>query len=493
MTRAGPMHTPFAASTRTRDQRILWALLGAVVVCVGGAAAIVYGAFWAPFVAIAAVVVAYFSLRSTRVMLGTIVLLVTVFPFGTLPFRAVITPALIELAIAALLLMRILHGMTTPNYRVDFTSFAPIVFGYISYTLYALFLGARGLPDATTLHNYAKFLLGILLMFAILDAVRDDIDVAWALRLLLVGGGISACVGLLLYLLPATLSEQILVQFGRFGYPTSGRVLRYVEDDTSGLMRAIGFAVDPNSYGGMLAVIGAIAATQTIVEHPILPRRWLIPLSGVVVLVLFLTFSRAALGGLVIAAMYVATVRYRRLWGWIVAAGVLGMILVVFVGIGEQFVTRIVQGVQFQDRANQMRLAEFTNAIAVIQAYPFFGIGFGRAPDIDLVAGVSNIYLAIAQRLGLVGLLIFIGMMAALFARSWRSLRQAVAHNDELHASWLIGLQAGVVAALAVGMLDHYFFNIEFSHMTALLWCTIGLMLAVARNIQPAPTSGGAG
>ena len=168
------------------------------------------------------------------------------------------------------------------------------------------------------------------------------------------------------------------------------------------------------------------------------------------------------------------------------------MILVVFVGIGEQFVTRIVQGVQFQDRANQMRLAEFTNAIAVIQAYPFFGIGFGRAPDIDLVAGVSNIYLAIAQRLGLVGLLIFIGMMAALFARSWRSLRQAVAHNDELHASWLIGLQAGVVAALAVGMLDHYFFNIEFSHMTALLWCTIGLMLAVARNIQPAPTSGGA-
>jgi hypothetical protein len=34
-------------------------------------------------------------------------------------------------------------------------------------------------------------------------------------------------------------------------------------------------------------------------------------------------------------------------------------------------------------------------------------------------------------------------------------------------------------------MLDHYFFNIEFSHMTALLWCTIGLQLAVARNIMP--------
>jgi hypothetical protein len=122
------------------------------------------------------------------------------------------------------------------------------------------------------MHNYAKFLLGISLMFAVLDAVHDDIDVQWALRLLLVGGAVSALIGLILYVIPATYSEQFLVQFGRFGYPTSGRVLRFVEDDTDGLMRAIGLSVDPNSYGGMLAVIGAIAATQTIVEKPVLPR-----------------------------------------------------------------------------------------------------------------------------------------------------------------------------------------------------------------------------
>ncbi len=482
------MQTAWHHLTRPTDRRPLWAILAGIVLCLGGAAGVVYGAFWAPFVLIAALVVSYLSLRSTRVMLATVVILVTVFPFGTLPFRAVITPALLEVAIGALLAMRVLHLLTTPNYRVDLTSFAPIVFGYIGFTLFAMFLGARGLPDMTTLHNYAKFLLGTLLMFAILDGIQDDGDVQWALRLLLIGGAISALIGLVLYFIPAALSEQILVQFGRFGYPTSGRVLRYVEDDTSGLMRAIGLSVDPNSYGGMLAVIGAIAATQTIVAQPVLPRKWMIPISGLVVLVLFLTFSRAALGGLMIAAVYVATVRYRRLWGWIVAAGVLATVMVVFVGIGEQFVTRIVQGVQFQDRANQMRLAEFNNAIAVIQAYPFFGIGFGTAPDIDLVAGVSNIYLAIAQRLGLVGLLIFVGMMGSLFVRSWRSLALAVAQNDEVHASWLIGLQAGIVAALAVGMLDHYFFNIEFSHMTALLWCTIGLQLAVARNIKPLST-----
>lgn len=467
------------------DWRPWLAIALAGIVCLGGAAVVVYGYFWLPFVIIAVVAVAYFALGNVRLMLGTIVLLMTVLPFGTLPFRAVITPSLLSLAIVALLVMRLIHALTTTDYTTDFTAFAPAVLGFIGFTLFALFLGAQGLPDATTLHNYAKFLLGILLMFAVLDTVKSDDEVQWALRLLLIGGTISALVGLVLYLIPATYSEQFLVLFGRIGYPTSGRVLRYVEDDTAGLMRAIGLSVDPNSYGGMLALVGSLAATQTIVAKPILPRRLMIIISVIVVGVLFLTFSRAALGGLIVAVIYVATVRYRRLWWLILAAGILATILLVFVGVGEQFVNRVVQGVQFQDRANQMRLAEYNNAIAVIQAYPFFGIGFGKAPDIDLVAGVSSIYLAIAQRIGLVGLTAFITLMISLFIQSWRSLSIAVQFHNETHASWLIGLQAGLIAALAVGVLDHYYFNIEFSHMTALLWYTIGLLLAIMRNGTP--------
>lgn len=470
----------------TLQQRTLAACVTALLLCLAGAAVLVYTYFWVPFVLIAAIAVAYYVLGNTRLMLAAIVLLITVLPFGTLPFRAVITPSLLSMAILALLGVRMIHILTTPDYRLDMTWFAPLALGFIGYTFFALFLGARGLPDPTTLHNYAKFLLGILLMFAILDSVHTDTDVQWALRLLLIGGTISALIGLALYIIPDTLAEQILVALGRIGYPTSGRVLRYVEDNTDGLMRAIGFSVDPNSYGGMLSIIGAIAATQTIVERPIFSRRIMVCITAIVVITLFLTFSRAALGGLIVAAIYVATVRYRRLWWLIVGGGLLATFLLVFLGVGEQFVNRVVQGVQFQDQANQMRLAEFNNAIAVIQAYPFFGIGFGLAPDIDLVAGVSSIYLAIAQRIGIIGLIYFLVLMGALFVQSWQSMQRAIAQHDEVHASWLIGFQAGIVAALAVGLLDHYFFNIEFSHMTALLWCTIGLKLAIARNIAQA-------
>jgi polysaccharide biosynthesis protein PslJ len=139
----------------------------------------------------------------------------------------------------------------------------------------------------------------------------------------------------------------------------------------------------------------------------------------------------------------------------------------------------VTAGVQFADQANQMRLAEYRNAIAIIQSYPVFGIGFGTAPELDLVAGVSSIYLALAERIGLVGLFAFLAIIAAFFTRSLHAMRVAFNQQQHQRGAQLLGLQAAIVAALAVGLLDHYFFNIEFSHMVALFWGSIGLALAI--------------
>jgi O-antigen ligase len=186
------------------------------------------------------------------------------------------------------------------------------------------------------------------------------------------------------------------------------------------------------------------------------------------------------MGGLVAGALYVALLRYRKLLWPVAGAVVLAAGLYLIFGIGERFVGRVTEGVQFADQANQMRLAEYRNAIAIIRSYPVFGIGFGKAPELDLVAGVSSIYLALAERIGLVGLFAFLGIVAAFFARNMRAMRAAFHENhDEERGAQLLGLQAAVVAALAVGLLDHYFFNIEFSHMVALFWGCIGLALAI--------------
>jgi O-antigen ligase len=190
----------------------------------------------------------------------------------------------------------------------------------------------------------------------------------------------------------------------------------------------------------------------------------------------------------VIAAAYLATVRYRRLWWIMLGAGVVGAVLLVGLGFAGPFVDRMLSGVQFVDPAQQMRLAEFQNALTIIQRYPAFGIGFGQAPDLDLTAGVSSIYLALGQRVGLVGLVAFLGTVGAWFVQTISALKTL----DEERASWVLGCQAGIVAALSVGLADHYFFNIEFSHMVALFWGTMGLgtaIIALAPNEEEAGAS----
>ena len=44
-----------------------------------------------------------------------------------------------------------------------------------------------------------------------------------------------------------------------------------------------------------------------------------------------------------------------------------------------------------------------------------------------------------------------------------------------------LALAGALVAAVVAGVLDHYFFNITFSHMVALFWGTAALAVVAAR------------
>lgn len=471
----------------TRSPGLVAALALAVGGVVGGAAA--FGPLYA-LAGLLALLAGLAVLVSTDAGLLAVFAIITLLPFGTLPFKAVITPNFLTIALLALSGVWALRLLARSDaYELRVTPLALPLLGFLGLTLFSLVLGARGLPDTTTLHNYVKFVLGVLLYFSVVNCVGTRAQARLVLRGLVVAGGLAALVALALWAMGDALALRLLVSLGRIGYPTGGRVLRYVEDDVDGLERAIGLAVDPNSFGGMLALVVALAAAQLVARQPLL-RRWLLGcIVGVMTLALLLTFSRAALFGLVIAAAYLATVRYRRLWLVMIGAGLAGAVLLVGLGFAEAFVERVVSGVQFEDQAQQMRLAEFQNALAIIQRYPAFGIGFGQAPDLDLTAGVSSIYLALGQRVGLVGLAAFLGTVAAWFVQTIGALRGL----DEERASWVLGCQAGIVAALAVGLADHYFFNIEFSHMVALFWGVMGLGAAIVALPPETAEAGAAG
>jgi O-antigen ligase len=111
--------------------------------------------------------------------------------------------------------------------------------------------------------------------------------------------------------------------------------------------------------------------------------------------------------------------------------------------------------------------------LAIIRAHPWFGIGFGDAPSPDFGVGVSSIYLLIAEQTGLVGLALFGLFSSVVLWRAWHAFR---ATDDDL----LLTAGAAFAAALTVGLVDHYFFNMRFVHTVGLFWIVVGVVVALA-------------
>jgi hypothetical protein len=277
----------------------------------------------------------------------------------------------------------------------------------------------------------------------------------------------------------------VLNVLGIVGYPT-GSVLRYVEDDPSQALRAIGTSVDPNVFGGLLAFVGGLIAPQLFVQRQGW-RRWL-PwgLMGVVSLALLLTFSRGAMFGLAVAMVALGLVRHHRLLALLVAAAVVVLILPQTQG----YVQRFLEGVRGQDVATQMRFGEYKDAFLLISRYPWFGVGFTGVPDVDIYLGVSSVYLLIAEEMGLVGVGLFLLALAGFFTYTWPRARRVRASDPELEAL-ILGTQTAVLAGAVAGVLDHYLFNLAFPHAAALLWAVVALGAAGARLAEA--SSGAAG
>jgi O-antigen ligase len=249
-------------------------------------------------------------------------------------------------------------------------------------------------------------------------------------------------------------------------------------------MRLTSTGVDPNSFGGLLMLALVLAVAQVVANRPLVPRWLTWPALPPLGLALLLTYSRGAWVGLAAGVVWLAVVRYWRLWPVLAVGGLAALA----VGVGGGFAGRLVEGLTLQDPATRLRLTEYQNALAIIREYPLFGVGFGQAPSIDLQTGVSSIYLAIASRMGLVGLSVFLWGVGAALLAIWRGARSRWASAE---GELLVALLAALVSALAVGVLDHYFFNIEFSHMATVFWLLVGAGLGVV-TADPHPWSASA-
>lgn len=392
-------------------------------------------------------------------------------PFAVIPVRFGFSLTLVDVMLTTLLLAWVYWMVARGRPLVEGTLNVAVLV-YVGLALTSFVLGLTYSISPERLRLFIKSINSILLFFATINCVRSAVSLKRMILALLLGGVAAAIVAIVLLYLPEATAAALLSSLGVLGYPTGADVLRPIAD--TDILRAIGTSVDPNVLGGLLMTVSAVLVAQLFSPRPLLSRRLLWPMAVMAVAALLLTHSRSALGGLVIGAAIVGVFRDRRLlWLMLAIAAIMP-----FIPQAAVLMERLASGVSFQDRGAAMRLDEFRDAINLIGMYPWFGIGFGEPPSINLYLGVSSIYLLIGQEMGLIGLSAFLSVLAIL---GWQVASALKLNRDDEVGGMLLSLAAALGAALSAGLLDHYYANILFPHMVALFWLYLGLATVAVR------------
>ncbi|MEM7034188.1 MAG: O-antigen ligase family protein, partial [Chloroflexota bacterium] len=463
------------------------AFVGIFIVCLlaGGLVGALFGGL-GPVLAVVLVFVtcaAILMIRSTEWGIIALVGVITLLPYATLPFKIVFTPTFLNLIMGALFGVWFLLIITGKETTFIGTPIGGAVFAFFAWAIVAFAFGLRyGALTPNVIRNFAEVLLAVFLFFAAVNLVKTTTTLKRISIFVLLGGGGTALLGILFYVLPETLTTAILSRLRVVGYPTDG-ILRYIEDDPDNFMRAISTSIDPNALGGLMIILTVIGVAHLFADKPLIRRRYLMVLVGAMVLTLFLTFSRGSLIGVVAAIGLMGVLRYRKLLAYMAAGGVLVLIL----PQTQFYVTRLVEGLLGQDLATQMRFGEYKDAMILISRYPILGAGFSGTPDIDIYVGVSSLYFLIAEQMGIVGVVLFLIANFAFFMfilRVWRTMEP----GHILEGS-LLGYTFAVFGAMVGGIFDHFFFNIQFTHLVSLYWLVMGLAAATAliyqRSMEP--------
>ena len=283
------------------------------------------------------------------------------------------------------------------------------------------------------------------------------------------------------------------------------------------LYRLASFFGDPNSFAAFLSAGIPFAMFGATGLWTVRGRRVALAVAFLLILALWLSFSRGgwlgAFGGFTIAALILDR-RALRI-GVVVAVLALAVALVLprdLLGVtGEQrpdLLGSTFGRVGTVGTGGDLRTLFVTNAVPILRDHPLLGVGPGRyggaAADIfgtpvysaygtnRLFADpkqrtVDDFWLHLAVEAGILGLLAFVGMILAALRPIVRSARTATSWRRVV----LAGI-SGAVICLTINSLTTML--LEANSVAYLFWFLLGLgsLLAVAPDLEPIATVGSA-
>jgi O-antigen ligase len=407
--------------------------------------------------------------------------IVALLPFGVIPVQVGVQLTLVDAVLIATYSALLLRGSFGAK---EIGASATPLIGFVLVAVAAFAAGAAATPTPPELfRRFAKLIAATLFLLVARRLIVSQAMLCSLTRWLMVAGAVQGAIGAALMLLAPTSQLNLLSSLAPLGYPTTD-VLRYVpgpNDTYTTQLRAIGTSIDPNVFGGTLMLALLLVLVQLVAPRPVLGRFWLLVLAVPTLAGVVLSLSRASWAGLAAGLLVVGALRYRR----ILLLGVLGLGLLLALPVGQDLVLRFVSGFSVADRATAFRVGEYANALTLIQRYPLLGIGFGASPDIDVTAGVSSVYLLVAEQTGLLGLGLYLATLCLVVRVGVARLRQK---RDPKLDGVVAAFLAAISGALVAGLLDHYFANQVFPHAVALFWLYAGALASGGEHTHAAPS-----
>ncbi|MCU0521495.1 MAG: O-antigen ligase family protein [Anaerolineae bacterium] len=433
----------------------------------------------------AGIVYAVWVLSDLEMAYVGVIGIVSLLPFASLPFSVGFTPTFLDLVLLALFGAWGLQFLMGEEQRIVTTAVGGPVLAFTLLAVVAFVAGlANGAFTSFLVRHFAEILLSIAIFYVVVNSVRDTARLGRLVRWVILGAAAAAAVGIVLYLVPETLAIRALSALGRFGYPTGQGVIWHIRDDPELMKRATATSVHPNVLGSLLSFGLAMLVPQLLSKRTVLPKAVAWGSAVVLGIGLVMTVSRSAMLGVGAATVVISAMRYRRLL--LVIPIVLVLVLVSPWSTG--LINHFLEGFQLEDLSTQMRMGEYKDALTLIQRYPFLGVGFAGAPDIDIYVAVASLYFTVAAQMGLLGLLSFVVVLGAVLWRFWRrrALTQAAPALEPL---WY-GLHAAIIAGVVSGFFDRFFFSLDFHNSVTLFWLVVGLATAATELLDAASHKG---
>jgi len=206
--------------------------------------------------------------------------------------------------------------------------------------------------------------------------------------------------------------------------------------------------------------------------------------SAVISFVMFMTVllptrSRGAWLGLAFVTFVFLVKRIFKPTTWVII--ILGLVLVpVVIPLLPQEVIdkintipQIEQGTAAEDGSISARTGAIYTSLDLIKKQPFFGYGLGNSDNVVGIATHNN-YLELAVDLGIIGLLVYLAIVAVSFIEIFLAKRLLRMHNLKSHPAYfyLDGIQVGILGFMAAST----FLSVQWQ---PIIWILFGMSSAL--------------